>query len=125
MRSPHTPQHLHGAPPAATVTEFEIRAFQIWCAELDYSVIRQAESLFPNIAFADGRRVRGIALTPKLCLARDGRFYDVTTSPAREVSQANVLMQFSLDGVKRLFAEAVHRADERRKLPNWFLNDTQ
>jgi hypothetical protein len=84
------------------VSAMQVRALSAWTAALDYRVIRSVESLQPS-RFPDGRRVRGVTLAPKLVLARDGQFYDVSQPVARHLSPQDLLSTWTLDQLKTMF----------------------
>lgn len=95
------------------VTPHDVREFDRWRASLDYRAIRQAESAL-STNFSNGRRVRGVLITPDICVARDGLFYDISGHDKAVILDPRTLLaRYSLDTIKTMFDNAVLAASNR------------
>lgn len=90
------------------------RVTALWTGGVDSRQIRRAESLQPAL-LPDGRRLRGVMLTPSLCLARDKRFYEVKDGFAFELETSVVLSQYDPVKLKQLFNTVARHIREARK----------
>lgn len=101
--------------PSITTTH-DVREFIRWTASLDYREIRQAERP-QHSQFTNGHRVRGINITPTLCIARDGQFYDVSRPVAVLLAPSDVLERHTLFELKDMFRIAVQNTQLQRAFP--------
>ncbi len=86
-----------------------------WADSLTYAQLRNAESPHP-LQRPDGKRLRGVMLTPTLCLARDRLFYEVTAHGMIHTRTAlDVQQQYTIAQIKQLFLYATLRATQARK----------
>ena len=76
-----------------------------WLSTLSYQDVRNVESLQPA-RLPNGSRLRGILITPDLCLGRNRQFYDVSTPQAIPLTTEQVLMRYRFPHLVHLFKHA-------------------
>lgn len=77
-----------------------------WLQKLYYRQIRGSESPLPGLT-GEGKRIRGLTLAPNLFLARDKHFYEVADGVAKRLTPEQVLQNYDLDTLRKLYRIAV------------------
>lgn len=81
---------------------------------MSYRQIRRKESL-QLASKMNGRRLRGVTLSPDLCLGRDREFYRMENGLAWRLDPADVLAQYDLPTLRALFNRAEQHATISRR----------
>lgn len=92
-------------------------ALNEWLAARSYEAIRCLETPQP-VLLPNGRRLRGVTLTPQVVLGRDRQLYLVSGDEALPAPPDVVLRRVSLDELQAGYEQAVnaYRARQRERL---------